>query len=408
MKRILLLFPILLYAIFANATKMAEDVVVSVITCSPGQEVYSLYGHTAIRVQDKRRGTDHVFNYGVFDFNTDYFAWKFVLGHTDYICMASPWEYFTGEYERRGSSVVAQRLNLTDSEARKIADYLYTNITPENRTYRYNFLKNNCTTRVMDCIDSCIEGTLVYAWKDTLLTYRNILHEYTKDYPWSQDGNDLLLGADVDTVLSHRATCFIPDYYMNALSGAVVRNEFQDTRQLVATTDTLVRPNHSVRQTGKSFPLDPWQTGWICFAVSLIVLLVEYYTRKMFWPLDAMLMLLHGAAGCIILFLFCFSEHPAVDSNWLVGVLNPLPLILMPSIIKAAWHGHRSMWHYFMAVWLALFMLFIPWMPQQMPLLLIPVLSTLLGRQVSYILHYSRMPAKKLATNRKKAAKKKK
>ena len=71
MKRILLLFPILLYAIFANATKMAEDVVVSVITCSPGQEVYSLYGHTAIRVQDKRRGTDHVFNYGVFDFNTD-------------------------------------------------------------------------------------------------------------------------------------------------------------------------------------------------------------------------------------------------------------------------------------------------------------------------------------------------
>jgi hypothetical protein len=115
MKRILLLIPIFLCAIFANATKVAEDIVVSVITCSPGQEVYSLYGHTAIRVQDRRNGTDHVFNYGVFDFNTDYFVWKFVLGHTDYICMASPWEYFTREYERRGSSVVAQRLNLTDS-----------------------------------------------------------------------------------------------------------------------------------------------------------------------------------------------------------------------------------------------------------------------------------------------------
>lgn len=408
MKRILLLLPIFLCAIFANATKVAEDIVVSVITCSPGQEVYSLYGHTAIRVQDRRNGTDHVFNYGVFDFNTDYFVWKFILGHTDYICMASPWEYFTREYERRGSSVVAQRLNLTDSEAKKIADYLYRNISPENRTYRYNFLKNNCTTRVMDCIDSCIDGTLVYAWKDTLLTYRNILHEYTKDYPWIQDGNDLLLGADVDTVLSHRATCFIPDYYMNALSGAVVRNDFQDTRQLVASTDTLVRANHTVRHTENGFPLEPWKTGWLCFAISLIILLIEHYTRKMMWLLDAILMLSHGIAGCLILFMFCFSEHPAVDSNWLVGVLNPLPLILMPFTIKAAWHGHRSMWHYFMAVWLAVFLLFIPWMPQQMPLLLIPLLSTLLGRQVSYILHYSRMPASKLATNRKKAAKKKK
>jgi Na+/melibiose symporter-like transporter len=128
----------------------------------------------------------------------------------------------------------------------------------------------------------------------------------------------------------------------------------------------------------------------------------------MMWLLDAMLMLSHGIAGCLILFMFCFSEHPAVDSNWLIGVLNPLPLILMPFTIKAAWHGRRSMWHYFMAVWMAVFLLFIPWMPQQMPLLLIPLLSTLLGRQVSYILHYSRMPASKLATNRKKAAKKKK
>lgn len=90
MKRILLLFALLLGAIATYAENTSEDIEVSVITCSPGQEVYSLYGHTAIRVRDKKRGTDYVFNYGVFDFNTEHFAWKFVLGKTDYICAAAP------------------------------------------------------------------------------------------------------------------------------------------------------------------------------------------------------------------------------------------------------------------------------------------------------------------------------
>ena len=175
----------------------------------------------------------------------------------------------------------------------------------------------------MDCIDSCIEGSLVYSWKDTLMTYRDILHQYTQDYPWTQDGNDLLLGADVDTVLSHRATCFIPEYYMDALSNAVVRNEFQDTRQLVARTDTLVKANPTKKNAEASFPLNPMETGWLCFAISMLIMGGEFITRKMLWCLDAILMLAHGLAGCLILFVFLFSEHPTLDSNWLVGILNP-------------------------------------------------------------------------------------
>ena len=411
MKRILLLFALLLGAIATYAENTSEDIEVSVITCSPGQEVYSLYGHTAIRVRDKERGTDYVFNYGVFDFNTEHFAWKFVLGKTDYICAAAPWQYFTREYEKRGSSVIAQVLNLTTSEAIKIRDYLLNNISKENCVYRYNYLTNNCTTRVMDCIDSCIEGSLVYSWKDTLMTYRDILHQYTQDYPWTQDGNDLLLGADVDTVLSHRATCFIPEYYMDALSNAVVRNEFQDTRQLVARTDTLVKANPTKKNEEASFPLNPMETGWLCFAIGLLIMGGEFITRKMLWCLDVILMLAHGLAGCLILFVFLFSEHPTLDSNWLVGILNPMPLILLPSVVKAAWYNQRTYWHHFMAVWFAIFLLFIPWMPQQMPMLLVPLLATLLCRQVSYMLHYGRIPANKshkADKKRKKTTKKKK
>ena len=406
MKHILLLFAILLGISAAFASGTNGNIKVSVLTCSPGQEVYSLYGHTAIRVQDKTMGTDHVFNYGVFDFNTEYFVWKFVLGHTDYICMAAPWEYFIAEYQHRGSSVVAQELYLTDSEALKVRDYLYNNIRKENCVYRYNFLTCNCTTRVMDCIESCIEGELVYSWNKEPLTYRDILHQYTKSFPWTQDGNDMLLGADVDTLLSHHATCFIPEYYQNALSGAVVRNEFQDTRQLVSQTQTLVKANPNAAKQKTGLPLGPMEAGWVLFALGILTMSIEFLVRKMLWPLDIILMLLHGLAGCIITFLFFFSEHPAVDSNWLVGIINPLPLIILPYTTRAAWRGERTMWHYFMAVWLAIYLLFMPWMPQHMPAIIVPLLAMLLSRQVSYILHYSRANKKTSGQRKYKKARK--
>ncbi len=400
MKRILLTIALVLSIIPVYAVDRPGGIRVSVLTCSPGQEVYSLYGHTAIRVQDMDRGTDHVFNYGVFDFNTEHFVWRFVLGETDYICMASPWEYFVREYELRGSSVVSQVLNLTDAEAMRISEYLYRNIRKENSVYRYNFLTNNCTTRVMDCVESCIEGNVVYSWKEDPLTYRQILHEYTSVSPWNQAGNDLLLGADVDTVLSHRATCFIPEYYMTALEGSVVRNEFQDTRKLVLETQTIVPSNQAAVKKQTVFPLTPAELGWVAFAISLVVMLMEFMTRRMFWLLDVLLMLLHGLAGCVILFVFLFSSHPTLDSNWLVCVLNPLPLIALPFVVKAAWNDSRTLWHHLMAVWLASFLLFLPWIPQQMSVLVVPMLLTLLCRQVSYIFHYGHPHVTKSSKNK--------
>lgn len=407
MKRILLLFATICGILSASARCADPDIEVSVLTCSPGQEVYSLYGHTAIRVNDKAAGTDMVFNYGVFDFDSEYFLWRFVLGQTDYLCVATPWKYFVGEYERRGSSVVAQVLNLTESEAIAVRDYLYDNIRRENRVYRYNFLINNCTTRVKDCVDTCVQGQIVYSWKETPQSYRGILHEYTSSFPWAQEGNDVLLGADVDTLLCYNATAFIPDYYMNALAGAVVRNEFQDTRQLVRETVTLIHPNPSALMVKEEFPLTPHQMGWMVLLVAIIIMGVEFLTKRMFWVLDVLLLLLHGLAGCLILFMFLFSEHPAVDSNWLVLALNPLPLIALPFVTKAAWSDRKCFWHYFMAVWLALFLLFMPWIPQEIGLLIVLLLAFLLSRHISYILHYGRMPKPTSAAKRKKASKKK-
>lgn len=143
--------------------------------------------------------------------------------------------------------------------------------------------------------------------------------------------------------------------------------------------------------TGADFPLSPLMTGCAAFGMALLLMLLEFRSRRMFWLLDVVLMLGHGLAGCLILFVFLFSEHPTLDSNWLVGVLNPLPLVALPYVVKAAWRDRITYWHHFMAVWLALFLLFIPWMPQQVGVLMVAVVATLLCRQVSYLLHYGRM-----------------
>lgn len=394
MKRGILYLFFLLASLAVFATEENSAAEVSVLTCSPGREVYSLYGHTAIRFRDEKNSVDEVFNYGVFDFNSEHFIWKFVLGKTDYQCVAVPWEYFLQEYRLRGSSVVAQVLNLTAGETEAVRTYLYNNIREENRVYRYNYLTNNCTTRVMDCVDACVDGEVSYSWDTEPRTYRQMMHEYTADFPWAQEGNDFLLGADVDTVLSHKATCFLPGYYQRALDGALVRDNVKDTRRMVRETVTVLEANEALSRasaSGPDFPLTPLMTGCVAFAIGMLLMFVEFMTRRMFWIIDLLLMLGHGLAGCLILFVFLFSEHPTLDSNWQVIVLNPLPLIALPYVVKAAWKDKITYWHHFMAIWLALFLLFIPWMPQQIGVLMVSVIATLLSRQISYLLHYGRM-----------------
>ena len=121
---------------WARCLAEQDSIRVSLLTCSPGQEVYSLYGHTAIRVQIPKDSIDEVFNYGVFDMSKPHFAWHFVLGETDYMVVPIPWEYFTIDYEKRGSSITEQELNLTPDEASRLVSNLIENSQPQNRVYR--------------------------------------------------------------------------------------------------------------------------------------------------------------------------------------------------------------------------------------------------------------------------------
>ena len=175
--------------------QQSDSIEVSLLTCAPGNEVYSLYGHTALRYHDLRTGEDFAFNYGVFNFNRPFFSLRFLFGLTDYELGVYPFQLFAQEYGRRGSQVTEQVINLTTEEKKALHKALIDNYRPENREYRYNFLYDNCTTRARDMLERNISGRLKYVNSDNRQTYREMVHQYNSKYPWAAFGVDLALGA---------------------------------------------------------------------------------------------------------------------------------------------------------------------------------------------------------------------
>ena len=387
MKRFKSLLLLLMLALQTLA-QPADSLQISLITCSPGPKVYSLYGHTAIRCQNFTRGADWVFNYGVFSFTQPNFIWRFVLGKCDYMVEAIPWKYFLTDYEDRGSSVTAQVLDLSPTEAYRIFYNLIENCRPENCEYRYNFFYNNCTTKARDMIECSVEGDVEYTSESNKKTFRQILHEYTNVNPWSGEGNDMLLGASVDTLLDDRSQMFAPEYMMRYLDGAVIRDEKGNARPLVKRTDILLAKKEQPVEL--LFPLSPLACGWILLAFSLIIVCIEYLTRHMFWIWDVLLLFLQGCAGTVLVFMFLFSQHPSVDTNWLVWLFNPIAFLGIPLVVKAAWHRRKTLWHAYNFTVLTLFIVFSPWIPQDFGDIVVPLALILLSRPISYYLFYQR------------------
>ena len=389
------LFLLILVSVTSSAQPLGDSLRVSLLTCSPGDEVYSLYGHTALRVRDVRENRDLVFNYGVFDFNAPHFTWRFVLGKCDYEVMAYPFDLFLAEYQRRGSSVVEQTLNLTYDEALRLVRDLTINALPENKTYRYNFLLNNCTTKARDMVEHAIDGHVVYKEAAEHPTYRQLLHHYTQCHLWAELGNDILLGAACDTILSDRSMQFLPEQLMSYFAEAQIYDTLKNRRPLVAETSELCAlAPHPLPGSGNQNDiwdiLTPTVTGWMVLGVALCILLLEYQFCRMFWCVDVILMTLQGLAGLLLCFMFLFSQHPTVDSNWQVCVFNPLPLACIPWVISYALRRKICPYHYLNLFVLTFFVVFMLWIPQHFSAMTLPLALVLLTRPISYLIYYNR------------------
>lgn len=315
----------------------ADSVRISLLTCSSFEEIYALYGHTALRVEDLRTGADVVVNYGLFSFGKPFFALRFVFGLTDYEMGVEPYRDFYSKYHYHGCSVIQQELNLTSEEKETILTALAVNYLPENRVYRYNYFYDNCTTRARDIIVNNLAGRVTYGSSDFRgSSFREIVHSCNGHRPWARFGNDLLLGIGADSPTTRDQYQFLPANTMHDFGEAVVIDNTGAERPLVNNTITILEGGE--QEPVEEFPLRPMTCAIILLIITGIITATEYLMHRRFVAYDILLMLSTGLTG-IILFAMLFSQHPTVRANLQLLILNPLPLILMwRMVIKTRRH----------------------------------------------------------------------
>lgn len=315
-----------IYAIEDDAVQLSslDSVRVSLLTCQPRQEIYALYGHSAIRIEDMKSHTDLVVNYGIFSFQKSLFALHFMFGLTDYMMSIDDFESFAYHYASVGSGIRQQELNLTPTEKERLIRALDENYRPENRIYRYNYYYDNCTTRARDMIERCLDGKIDYRSSSKDMTYRDAIHHYNEQHPWARCGKDMLLGIGSDHIIGFRELQFLPENTMKDFERAVVIDSMGNTRSIVKSSSWAVMPG--VQVTEKEFPLRPSSCAWIVFACLMAVTAFDVRRRKCSWPIDSLLMTVCAVCG-LILFCMIFSQHPTVRVNFQILLFNPLLIV---------------------------------------------------------------------------------
>ncbi len=331
-----------------EATAWLDSVDISLLTCGPGQEVWSYYGHSALRIQDKAHGSDVAVNWGMFSFKQDYFILRFVFGLTDYQIGIYPMDIFLAEYAAEGRWVYQQVIRLSRKEKLKILRAIEENAKPENKTYRYNFFYDNCTTRAREMILENIGTSTNFEDTKAMSTYRKEIHLLNANHRWARFGNDLLLGFLADQDISKREWEFLPENlskdfaaegrtdFVNSQTvtdGASYATPSKDLVTLVDSSHYLIHPESRV-ETIESIITPLVVFGAI--AILIISLTIwEAFRKKNFWWIDTILLVITGLPGLILLAMV-FSEHPTVQGNFQILILNPLNLIF-------AWKTARVM-----------------------------------------------------------------
>ena len=306
----------------------SDSAVISLITCAPGEEVYAKFGHTAIRVNDSKNGYDFVFNYGIFSFETENFYYKFIKGETDYQLGIYDTRNFLPEYIERNSTVWEQILNLTVTEKRELIDLLLKNYEPQNRTYRYNFVFDNCATRPRDRIIAALHGHINFQPSPESKTFRQWIGTYVGTDTWLKFGIDVIFGMDADQEANTSESMFLPEVLMSEFQTAQITSPTGQPRKLVSETKILVN-KRTVKDQNESFIFKPLTISILLLVVGILFTIWDIKKRRLhFRAFDTLLFATIGIGGLIAFYLMFFSVHPLVKSNFNLLWLNPLNLVV--------------------------------------------------------------------------------
>lgn len=371
-----------------GAAERQDSLVVSLLTAWPGPEVYELCGHEAIRIRSANDTTlDMVWNYGVFDFAQPNFIYRFVKGETDYMLAGYPTKYFLPEYIMQRRRVVEQELNLSQEEAHRLMGILIEESKPANRTYRYNYVKDNCATRILDRMDQVSTERIVYPDSLRYGTFRNEMRAFHHDYPWYQFGIDMALGSGIDYPIDGRAEMFTPvEMYER-----VARAHFADGRRLVTRTNVLNEGVPDATLGPSHWSISPLFCCSLFLLCTLGVCWLQFRRRTIYRAVYCVWFTLLGLAGCLIAFLVFISEHEATSPNILLFWLNPLQLLIAVGV----WFGRRMkiptlLMVYYNIIVTTVLLIVWPWQTQSANPAFFPLMGATLALAVTYAITYSK------------------
>ncbi|OQA88138.1 MAG: hypothetical protein BWY27_00962 [Bacteroidetes bacterium ADurb.Bin234] len=317
-----------LFSFQLNAQTLSDKSFISVLSCGEGNELYSTFGHTAIRVYDSLLQTDIVFNYGTFDFNTPNFYIKFSQGRLPYMLSVTSFENFVAEYRYEGRFVYEQILALSTEEKENLYNLLIENYRPENRYYAYDFFMDNCATRVRDIINkSLIDRTFfIETNSDTNASFRNLIYPYLESMLWWRLGIDIVLGMRCDHHASNTQYMFLPYELMNQLDTITISGKH------IIEKKTMILP-----QTKEPLPksISPTLLAYILLVIVLFAGFWEYKTKKYFKVIDILLFLVLSLLSLLILYLWFLSNHYTTKFNLNLLWANPMFIYLLLRLQKS-------------------------------------------------------------------------
>ncbi len=379
-----LVFLLPLFFIFqsnaARAFVLTNQAEISVLTCSPGNEAYSVYGHSAIRVKDAGYGYDVVFNYGIFDFSAPNFLYRFASGQTDYLLGAYGFPDFVDEYVASKRSIFEQVLNLTQHEKQKVFDFLLWNAKPENRVYRYNFFFDNCASRIRDVIREQSDGEVVFPeYEENPRTFRDLIKEYHSKLLWLNFGIDLVVAAPSDEKASAFDEMFLPDYLMKHFANAIKKNG-NETKPLVKTSHVVYQATELHYKSLKI--ISPTVIFGILLLLVVYVSIHQIRKKKIDYLTDYLVFGVNGFMGVVMLWFVMYSEHPAMHPNY--NLLWAVPLNFIFAIVWKIekWRVFTRYYFILVSLWLFLFIIFSGFIPQTFHIVFYLISLTVLCRSV--------------------------
>lgn len=293
---------------FGQVSILSEKARVSVITCDTGNESYSLFGHTAIRITDLENNLDVVYNYGAFDFRTPNFVAKFAKGDLQYFAVANTFSDFMSQYTYEQRSVFEQELILPLSYKQKLFDNLTAVLSSNESYYTYKFIDKNCTSMVVDILNKTLESKIITKKLDTDKTYRSILFPYFDNFFYEKLGTSIIFGTKVDEYSNH---IFLPFELHKSLQQTQFKNQL------------LCKESKTLLEFKKQAPNSWWDKiyTYLVFLGLILVLNKKY--------LDVFYLLIMGLLGIFFSSVGFYSFHQELANNYNVLLFNPTLLVLL-------------------------------------------------------------------------------